>query len=114
MNDQLITTHLNDKGSRTEGLPTNKPMVVEFSATWSGSCHIMEPVLESLSAIYGPKIDFHKVDIEAFPEIPRHYGVRKVPTFLIFNKGILVDFAIGAISRSDLALKLEKVLEAKV
>lgn len=114
MNDRLITTHLNGKGSRLEALPTEKPMVVEFCAKWSGSCHIMEPVLESLSAIYGRKINFHKVDIEAFPEIPRHYGVRKVPTILIFNKGLLVDFAIGAISRSDLASKLRKVLEAEI
>ena len=79
---------------------------------WSGSCHIMAPVLESLVGIYGRAINFHKVDIEDSPEITRQYGVREVPTFLIFNKGSLVDFAVGAMSRSDLASKLEKVLEA--
>jgi thioredoxin-like negative regulator of GroEL len=74
----------------------------------------MEPVLESLVGIYGREINFHKVDIEDFPEITEHYGVRKVPTILIFNEGSLVDFAVGAISRRDLASKLEKVLEAKI
>ena len=114
MNDKLITTHLNGKGLRLEDLPTEKPLVVEFNAAWSGSCHIMEPVLESLVGIYGREINFHKVDIEDFPEITEHYGVRKVPTILIFNEGSLVDFAVGAISRRDLASKLEKVLEAKI
>ena len=112
MNDKLITTHLSGKGFRLEDLPTEKRRVVEFSATWSGSCHIMAPVLESLVGIYGRAINFHKVDIEDSPEITRQYGVREVPTFLIFNKGSLVDFAVGAMSRSDLASKLEKVLEA--
>lgn len=114
MNDKLTTTMLSSKGFWVEDLPTEKPTVVEFNATWSGSCHIMEPVLESLVGIYGHKINFHKVDIEEFPEITTHYGVRKVPTILIFNKGSLVDFAVGAISRRDLASKLEKVLEAKI
>jgi len=110
MNDNLITTHLIGKGFGLEDLPTEKPMAVEFNATWSGSCHIMEPVLKSLIGIYGREINFHKVDIEDFPEITKHYGVRKVPTILIFNKGSLVDFAVGAISRRDLASKLDKVL----
>jgi thiol-disulfide isomerase/thioredoxin len=62
MNDKLITTHLSGKGFGLEDLPTEKPMVVEFNATWSGSCHIMEPVLKSLVGIYGREINFHKVD----------------------------------------------------
>ena len=114
MNDKLTTIQLKGNGLQLAHLPTEKPLVVEFSATWSGSCHIMEPVLESLVGIYGRKINFHKVDIEDFPEISKYYGVISVPTILIFNKGSLVDFAVGAISRRDLASKLEKVLEAKI
>ena len=110
MNHKLINTHMSDNGFSIENLPTEKPMVVEFNATWSGPCHIMEPVLESAAGIYGHKINFHRVDIDDFPEITRHFGVRKVPTILIFNRGSLVDFAVGAISRGDLASKLDKVL----
>ena len=110
MNHKLINTHMSDNGFSIENLPTEKPMVVEFNATWSGPCHIMEPVLESVAGIYGHKIIFHRVDIDDFPEITSHFGVRKVPTILIFNRGSLVDFAVGAISRRDLASKLDKVL----
>ena len=110
MNHKLINTHMSDNGFSIENLPTEKPMVVEFNATWSGPCHIMAPVLESVAGIYGHKIHFHRVDIDDFPEIAKHFGVRKVPTILIFNRGSLVDFAVGAISRRDLASKLDKVL----
>ena len=114
MHDKQIISHLDEKAFSLEDPPTEKPLVVEFNATWSGSCHIMEPVLESLIRKYSHEITFHKVNIEDFPEITKHYGVREVPTFLIFNKGSLFDFAVGAISRKDLSSKLQKVLEAKI
>lgn len=77
----------------------NPVVLVDFHATWCGPCKAMEP---ALAAIDGSPLPVVKVDIEAAPEIAQTYGVRSVPTLIVFKDGEVVDMKVGAQSPSSL------------
>jgi thioredoxin 1 len=86
-----------------------KPAVVCFSANWSGPSRMVRPTLETAAGKYSGKVAFYELDVDENPIIQMAYGVRSVPTILLFAGGQLVESHTGAITRDKLEGKLEKI-----
>ncbi|MFQ5485919.1 MAG: thioredoxin family protein, partial [Desulfobacterales bacterium] len=91
---QIILT---DSNFQKEVLECPQPVVVEFSADWSGACHIMAPMIEELAKEFKGQIKMGKLDIDDNELIARRYGICDLPTFLFFKNGQVIDHIIGAI-----------------
>ena len=91
-------------------LESETPTLVDFWADWCGPCKMIAPVVEELAAEYDGQISFAKLDVDANPNTAMQYGVRSIPTLLIFKGGEVADQVIGAVPKSVLKKKLDKVL----
>jgi len=88
-------------------LKSDKPVLVDFWAEWCGPCRMVGPVVEELSKDYDGKALVGKVDVDSNPGISTKYGIRNIPTLLIFKGGEIVDKQVGAVPKSVLAGKLD-------
>lgn len=83
-------------------LRSNKTVLVDFTAEWCGPCKTMTPVVDLLASQLGDNAVIGKLDVDTNPEITAKYGVRNMPTFMMFKNGIAVDRIIGAVPLSVL------------
>ncbi len=93
-----------------EILGTEKPVLVDFWAEWCGPCKLIGPVVEDLAKDYDGKALIGKVDVDNNPTVSAQFGIRSIPTLLIFKNGEIVDKQIGAVPKSVLLKKLEAQL----
>jgi thioredoxin-like negative regulator of GroEL len=105
---------LSDEGLEAEIRRSSLPLIVELWAEWSGSCHIMRPILDSLSEAPTGRIRFVRIRIEDCPRTVNRYAVRAVPTLLLFRSGQLVDSVSGTWPRTELAKRVERSLDKAV
>uniref|UniRef100_A0A7N0TRD7 Thioredoxin domain-containing protein n=1 Tax=Kalanchoe fedtschenkoi TaxID=63787 RepID=A0A7N0TRD7_KALFE len=85
---------------------SNKVMVIDFTASWCGPCHYMEPVINELAAKYSD-VEFIKIDVDELPTVSRDFGIQAMPTFIILRGGKEVDKVVGA-KKDELQWKIEK------
>lgn len=99
-----------DKEFEAEVLKASGPVLVDFWAEWCGPCRALGPSLEALAAEKGSQIKVVKVNIDDNPHAPTKYGVRSIPTLLIFKNGQVVAQTVGAMPKSDLFKWVESAL----
>ena len=102
---------IDEKSFHREVFESPYPVLVEITAQWSGSCHIMVPVINRMSRQFGSKIKMCQVDIDTNETLAREYGVSELPILLFFKDGIIKDHIIGPVSAVELSSRLEKLLE---
>ena len=99
-----------DENFQSEVLNSDKPVLVDFWAEWCGPCRMVAPIVEELATEYNGSLKVGKVDVDSNQKVSMQFGVRSIPTLLIFKNGKVVDQIIGAVPKRALADKVSKHL----
>ncbi|RYC71563.1 MULTISPECIES: thioredoxin [Spirosoma] len=94
-----------------ELINSDKPVLVDFWAEWCGPCKMIGPVVEQLAGEYEGKAVIAKMDVDQNAQVPAKFGIRSIPTLMVFKNGQLVDKVIGAVPKNVLEQKLQAALE---
>ena len=103
----MATRSVTDQSFATDVLGADKPVLVDFWAEWCGPCRMIAPALEDIAGEIGDKVDIVKLNLDENPETPGHYGVRGIPTMVLFKNGKPVAQKVGAAPRSQIQQWLE-------
>jgi thioredoxin 1 len=105
---------LTDDNFNAEVLNSDIPVLVDFWATWCGPCIAIAPTIEALSTEYEGRVKVGKVDVDENQGVAAQYGIRSIPTLMVFKNGEVVDQIIGGVPKKVLVERLNKATEAEV
>ncbi|MDJ0634250.1 MAG: thioredoxin [Xenococcaceae cyanobacterium] len=104
------TATVTDASFKEEVLDSDVPVLVDFWAPWCGPCRMVAPVVEEIAEQYDGQIKVVKLNTDENPQVASQYGIRSIPTLMIFKGGQRVDMVVGAVPKTTLANTLEKYL----
>jgi thioredoxin 1 len=101
---------IGDGDFSTEVLQSDKPVLVDFWATWCAPCRAIAPAIEDLARQYEGKVKFAKLNTDDNQDTVQQYGIRSIPTLLVFKGGKVVEQIVGAVPKAKLEAALQKVI----
>jgi thioredoxin 1 len=105
-----VTSVVNDQTFEQDVLKSDVPVLVDFWAPWCGPCRMIAPLIDQLAEEYAGKLKAVKLNTDESPSIATEYGIRSIPTVMIFKDGKKMDTVIGAVPKSTLTGTIEKYL----
>jgi len=99
-----------DASFEQDVLESQKPVLIDFWAVWCGPCRMVGPVVEQLATEYAGKIKVGKVDVDNNPQTAMKYGIRSIPSILLFKNGVVVDSVVGAVPKQNLIKMIDRHL----
>ena len=95
-------------------LQSERPVLVDFYADWCSPCKVVSPIVEELGNDYTGRVDVRKVDVDSNPELAAQYGVRSIPTLILFKEGVAKETIIGAVPKSQLTEVIDQALPLNI
>ncbi|MEG4345048.1 thioredoxin [Microcoleus sp. A003_D6] len=99
-----------DSSFKQEVIDSEVPVLVDFWAPWCGPCRMVAPVVDEIAQQYEGQVKVVKVNTDENPQVASQYGIRSIPTLMIFKGGQRVDMVVGAVPKTTLANTLEKYI----
>lgn len=106
MSDKIL--HVSDNDFEDEVLKSDQPVLVDYWAEWCGPCKMIAPVLEEIAGEYEGRLKIAKLNIDDNPSTPPKYGIRGIPTLMLFKGGGVEATKVGAVSKSQLTAFLDQ------
>ncbi len=108
MSEHIV--HVTDDSFENEVLKSNEPVLVDYWAEWCGPCKMIAPVLDDIAGEYKGKVKIAKLNIDDNPNTPPRYGIRGIPTLMLFKNGEVEATKVGAVSKSQLTAFIDSNL----
>jgi len=108
VSDNIV--HVSDDEFEAQVLKADTPVLVDFWASWCGPCKMIEPIVHDIADAYADRLKVAKVNIEENQVTPSRYGVRGIPTLMLFNNGDVQDTKVGAVAKAQLEAFIESNL----
>ncbi len=105
MSDKII--HVTDASFEQEVLKSNEPVLVDYWADWCGPCKMIAPILDEIAGDYSGRVKVAKLNIDENPSTPPKFGIRGIPTLMLFKNGNVEATKVGAVSKSQLTAFLD-------
>ncbi len=102
---------VNDNSFEADVIQSDLPVLIDFWAPWCGPCRMVAPVVEALAKKYAGRLKVGKVNVDESPVVANRYGIRGIPTLMIFKDGKMVDQMVGVQPQSSLEAKVEQYLK---
>ena len=106
----MAVTQVSDENFNQEVLQSDKPTLVDFWAEWCGPCHAVSPAVERISESYAEQMKFTKLNVDESPSTSAVYGIRSIPTLMVFKDGKVFSSIIGAVPEAKLLELVKAVL----
>ncbi len=108
----MATTAVTDDDFQDKVLEASTPVLVDFWAEWCGPCKMIAPLVDELAQEYGSKVGFVKMDVDVNPDTPMKFGIRGIPTLIVFSGGAEVGRIVGYRPKGDIQKEIERALAA--
>jgi thioredoxin 1 len=105
-----LIKHVSDATFEADVLQAGKPVLVDYWAEWCGPCKMIAPILDEVAGTYGDKLQIAKMNVDENRDIPAKFGIRGIPTLMLFKDGQLAATKVGAMSKAQLTAFIDQQL----